>query len=335
MRPMLAVPAAVPGVPPAGPEWVHEVKWDGVRVLAEVTGGSVRLMNRTEGDITGGYPEIVATVGGLPDVLLDGEVVAFDDSGRPTLQAIAHRMHVRDPRRTSALSKTRPVSYMVFDLLSLNGTDLTRLPLMERRALLDELGLERVTATHLGQPVWRLSEMHDDGALLADVTAATGLEGVVSKRRSSPYVPGGRSDAWVKVPHRHELVGVIGGWVPETDSPNRLGSVWVGQAADEATFAIAPVLYPLARAGSGLSHASRDDLLQVLREIQTRTCPFDPRPTEPEVRRTTWVEPLLCVQIRYLGSNDGGTLRQPVLRALRPDVLPVDAATAELWDIKG
>lgn len=335
MRPMLAVPSAVPGVPPTGAEWVHEVKWDGVRVLAEVRGGAVRLFNRNEGDITGGYPEIATTAGSLPDVLVDGEVVAFDESGRPTLQAIAHRMHVRDPRRTATYARTTPVTYMVFDLLRLEGRDLTRLPLLERRALLDGLRLEEVTAPHLGRPSWRLSELHDDGELLSEVTRATGLEGVVSKRRTSPYVPGSRSDSWVKVPNRTELVCVIGGWVPETESPNRLGAVWVGFPTDEATFDVAPVLYSLGRAGSGLSHAARDDLLKVLREIESDACPFDPRPPAIETRRTRWVEPLLCVQIRYLGRTEGGTLRQPVLRALRPDVLPVDAATAKVWDLSG
>jgi bifunctional non-homologous end joining protein LigD len=137
------------------------------------------------------------------------------------------------------------------------------------------------------------------------------------------------------VPHRTELVGVIGGWLPETESPGRLGAVWIGHAADEATFEVNPVLYPLARVGSGLGHAARDDLLKVLREIERPTCPFEPRPVGPEVRRTTWVEPILCVQIRYLTTSDNGTLRQPVLRALRPDVSPVDAATAELYEIEG
>ncbi len=335
MRPMLAVPSPVPGVPPTGPEWVHEVKWDGVRVMAEVSGGQVRLTNRTEGEVTAAYPEIVATVGGLPDLLVDGEVVAFDATGRPTLQAIAHRMHVRDRGRTARLAKARPVTYMVFDLLRLQGTELLRVPLAERRHLLDGLGLDEVTLPHLGRPCWRLSELHDDGDLLAQVTRQAELEGVMSKRRSSPYVPGARSDDWVKVPHRTELVGVIGGWVPETDNTSRLGSVWLGHATDEATFATRPVLYPLARVGSGLSHAQRDDLLQVLREIETPTCPFDPRPDAPEVRRTTWVEPLLCVQIRYLGRSESGTLRQPVLRALRPDVLPVDAAYADLLEVEG
>ncbi len=336
MRPMLAVPANPPGVPPAGDGWVHEVKWDGVRLLAETRDGAVRLTNRSEIDVTAAYPEIVATVGGLPDgILVDGEVIALDATGRPTLQAIASRMHVRDPLRTSKLSMSKPVTYMVFDLLRLGGEDLTRRPLVERRQLLESLDIPGVTLPHLGRGVWQVSELHDDGLALAQATKAADLEGVMSKRRDSLYVPGGRSDAWVKVPHRIELVGVIGGWVPETESPSRLGSVWIGHAADEATFDVNPVLYPLARVGSGLGHAARDDLLKVLREIERPTCPFEPRPVGAQVRRTTWVEPILCVQIRYLTISDNGTLRQPVLRALRPDVSPVDAATAELYEIEG
>src|SRR5450759_1385242 len=116
MRPMLAVPANPPGVPPAGDQWVHEVKWDGVRLLAETRDGAVRLTNRSEIDVTAAYPEIVATVGGLPDgIIVAGEVLALDATGRPTLQAIASRMHVRDPLRTCirdaiACSVGRPVA---------------------------------------------------------------------------------------------------------------------------------------------------------------------------------------------------------------------------------
>lgn len=334
MRPMLAVPASPPGVPPAGDAWVHEVKWDGVRLLAETRGGGVRLTNRNEIDVTAAYPEIAATVGDLPDeALFDGEVIALDATGRPTLQAIASRMHVRDPARTAKLAVSRPVTYMVFDLLRVGGQDVMRRPLSERRRLLESLDLPGVTRAHLGRQVWQVSEQHDDGLALSHATKEADLEGVVSKRRESLYVPGVRSESWVKVPNRTEFVAIIGGWIPETESPNRLGALWVGQAADEATFESRPVLYPLGRVGSGLGHAQRDDLLEVLREIERPTCPFEPAPVGPEARRTRWVEPMLCVQVRYLSITENGTLRQPVIRALRPDVAPVDAATAELYEL--
>ncbi len=322
MRPMLAVDAAEPGVPPSGPEWVHEVKWDGVRVMAETSERSLRLTNRNGGDVTVAYPEVVASGGDLPtDLILDGEIVAFDADGRPTLQAIAHRMHVRDPRRIRTLAHTRPVSYVVFDLLRLDGQDLVHLPLWERRSALDSIDLQSVTSLHLGRPCWQVSPLHDDGDLLATATQLSGLEGVMSKRRASPYRPGVRSPDWVKVPHRTEIVCVIGGWVPQTENPRHLGSLWVG--LPDATG-----LTPLGRVGSGLSHAVRDDLLRVLRDIERPDCPFDPAPSGPLARGVRWVEPLLCVQVRHLGRTEAGLLRQPALRALRPDVMPTEAASA-------
>ena len=130
-----------------------------------------------------------------------------------------------------------------------------------------------------------------------------------------------------------ELVAVIGGWVPESGDDRRLGSVWIGHATDEETFDADPVLYPLGRVGSGLSHGERDALLAVLRDTERADAPFAPLPEGPELRRTRWVEPLLCVQVRYLTVSAAGVLRQPVLRALRPDVRPVEAATAPLLDV--
>lgn len=325
---MLAVPSAQPGVPPSGPEWHHEVKWDGIRLLAETRAGELRLTNRNEIDVTVAYPELTRLATGLPaDVLVDGEVVALE-GGKPSFARIASRMHVRDERRAARAAQSLPVTYMVFDLLRLDGAELLRLPLTQRRELLTELDLPQLGAS------WQVPPAYDDGETLAAATAAQGLEGVVSKRLTSTYQPGVRSIDWIKAPHRTELVGVIGGWVPETDSPNRLGSVWIGHPHDEETFDETGILYPIARVGSGLPHDQRDALLSVLRQIERPTCPFVPPPAGPEVRRTTWVEPIVCVQVRHLGRSDSGVLRQPVLRALRPDVTPLQAPTAELIQLE-
>lgn len=323
---MLATPSSQPGVPPSGPGWQHEVKWDGLRVLADVSVEGLRLTNRNEVDVTTAYPELTALVGQLPpDVLLDGEVVALDSAGRPSFSLIASRFHLRDGKALRA-SQAIGVTYMVFDVLRLDGRPLLSSPLTERRTLLDALPLPAP---------WHVTEAYEDGPALASATAAQDLEGVVSKRLASVYRPGVRSPDWVKVPHRKELVGVIGGWTPETESDERLGAVWIGHPTDEATFDADPVLYPIARAGSGLSHAQRDALVAVLRTIGRPTCPFSPPPPAAETRRTTWVEPVLCVQVRYLGVTEAGLLRQPVLRALRPDVVPLDAPRASLVTVHG
>lgn len=317
MRPMLATPTSTPGIPPAGEGWVHEIKWDGVRALAETRGGELRLFNRNEGEISVAYPEIVAGAEGLPDgLILDGELIALNAEGVPSFHAIAPRMHVRSAERAARWAAERPVSYVVFDILRADGADLTGLPLMERRGFLGELRMSRG---------WQISDLHTDGAALAHATREAGLEGVVSKRAMSRYVPGARSTEWIKTPHRTELVGVIGGWIPEAGNDKRLGAVWIGHPVDEATFSQSPVLYSLGRAGSGLSHAEKDTLLEVLRTIERPTPPFSPAPNDPVSRRARWVEPVLCVQVRYLNVTPDGVLRQPVLVQLRPEVSPTEA----------
>lgn len=321
---MLAVPTPTPGIPPSGPEWIHEIKWDGVRALAETRGGRLHLFNRTGGDITLAYPEVVEGAVGLPDgLVLDGELIAIDpDLGVPQLHAVVPRVHVRDHAEALQLAGERPATFVVFDILRVDGQDITRLAHNERRALLEQLDLDR--------PCWHLSETFDDADTVVELTREQGLEGVMSKRRSSPYLAGSRSSDWIKTPHRDELVAVIGGWIPEAGDERRLGALWIGHAADEATFDTDPVLYPLGRVGSGLSQRDRDALLVVLHGTVRDTPPFDPVPQGPDARRSHWVEPLLCVHVRYLNISAGGLLRQPVMRRLRPDVDPVAAATAEL-----
>ena len=335
MEPMLATHSPTGRIPP-GEQWVHEVKWDGIRLMADVRSGELRLTNRRGIDVTVAYPEL-GWAGGMPeDVLLDGEVVAVNPDGTSNLKAIAPRIHLRDPKRIAQIAATRPVQYMVFDVLRLESRDLTRLPLGERRELLEGVGLEANGSS------WQVPPQYDDGELLSQVTLEAGLEGVISKRRDSPYLPGTRSTNWLKVPHRTEFVGVIGGWVPETENPKRLGALWIGHPHDEESFPTDGLLYPITRAGSGLSSAVRDELLGVLTSIEVDACPFVPRPTGPELKRAHWVEPILCIQVRFLGqpgsfsidnaasAPEAGQLRQPVLRRLRPDVTPLEAPYVEV-----
>ncbi len=140
MRPMLATPALHPGVPPSGPGWLHEVKWDGIRVVADLRDGGLKLFSRNETDVTVSYPEVASMAAALADAQLDGEVVALVD-GVPSFAALAERMHVRDARRAAQLAAQMPVTYIAFDLLRLYGVDLTGRPVEERRASLERLEL--------------------------------------------------------------------------------------------------------------------------------------------------------------------------------------------------
>ena len=175
MRPMLAT---VADRVPTGDAWVHEVKWDGMRVLVDVRDGVVTVWSRNERDVTAAYPELEEIGRDYDDMLLDGEVVALD-GGRPSFHALTERMHVADRRRAQRLAATRPVTLMVFDLLRLFGSDLTAQPWSARRALLDRLDLSGRN--------WQVPEVYEDGPQLLAATKEQGLEGIVSKRRTAPY----------------------------------------------------------------------------------------------------------------------------------------------------
>src|SRR4051794_7478480 len=177
MRPMLATKGTHV---PRGAEWLHEVKWDGMRVLVDVNQGRLSIRSRNEKDATVAFPELHGLADLGRDVLLDGEVVAFLD-GIPTFGALADRLHVGNAMRARLLSESNPVTLLVFDLLRLDGEDVTGLPLTERRVLLEGLGLLDVH--------WQVPATYDDGEMLLEATAQQGLEGIVSKKRSSRYVP--------------------------------------------------------------------------------------------------------------------------------------------------
>lgn len=302
MQPMLATPTPVPGRLPDGPQWLFEVKWDGVRILADTTAAPVRLVGRQGRDAALAYPEL-GVLAARPGLVLDGEVLAMRE-GVPSFPALAERMHVRDPTRAAALARTSPVSYLVFDLLVLDGVDVTRRPLTQRRELLAGLDLP--------EPA-RLSPVYDDGGLLWEATRAQGLEGVVAKRRSSTYQPGRRSSDWVKAVHHATRTALVGGWRPETTGSGRLGAVLLG--APDAGGA----LRFLGRAGSGVTGLLARDLTELLRPLERATSPFaDPLPPL-DARGTVWVEPRVVLDIRYLVRTPSGRLRQPVVRGRRDD----------------
>ena len=307
MRPMLASAGTVI---PRGPEWVHEIKWDGMRVLAEVTGGRLRLSTRNENDVTSSFPELSTLAGpGMPDdMLLDGEVVALD-AGLPSFSALSERMHVSNDRRARRLAVSRPVTFMAFDLLRLDGVDLTSEPLARRRAALERIGL--------AGPHAQVPPTYDDGVALQTATLDQGLEGVVSKRLSSRYSPGRRSHDWLKFPHRTSRSVVIGGWRLETDSARRLGAVLVGRPTPRG-------LAYLGRVGSGLAGKEQERVLRALEGRSVDTSPFADEVPPVDAQGTQWVRPEVVIEVQSLGLSGQGRLRQPAYRGLRPDLSPDD-----------
>lgn len=307
MRPMLASAGTVI---PGGPEWVHEIKWDGMRVLTDVTGGRLRLSSRNENDVTASFPELSTLAGpGMPDdVLLDGEVVVLQ-AGLPSFSALAERIHVSSDRRARRLAASQPVTYLAFDLLRLDGVDLTAQPLERRRAALEAIGLSG--------PHAQVPPTYDDGLALQTATLEQGLEGVVSKRLSSRYSPGRRSPDWLKFPHRTSRSVVIGGWRLETDSADRLGAVLVGRPTPQG-------LAYLGRVGSGLAGREQERVLAALRAIGVDTSPFADTVPAVDAQGTRWVRPEVVMDVQSLGLSAQGRLRQPAYRGLRPDLSPDD-----------
>jgi bifunctional non-homologous end joining protein LigD len=305
VRPMLATPLAAGRSLPTGPEWAFEVKWDGVRALADTRGGTLRLLSRSEREITAAYPELA----GLVDVqgaLLDGEIVAMSQ-GRPSFGALAERMHVQDRARARRLAEHAPVSYVVFDVLALYGVDLLRLPLSERRETLERLTLP---------PRCILSPLYDDGAALWGATLRQGLEGVVAKHRASLYRPGERSPDWLKAAHRRTRTALVVGWRPETSGSGRIGAVLLA-APDETGR-----LRYLGRAGSGLTESFAAELRRRLAPLAVPGSPVAEDVPPVDARGTTWCEPQVVLDVAYLTRTPGGRLRHPVLRGIREDATP-------------
>src|SRR3954447_2476424 len=209
---------------PAGDNWAFEVKWDGVRAIAYADGGRLRLPSRRTTSITARYPELreLGRAVGAHEAVLDGEVVAFDEGGRPSFQLLQRRMHLTSESLVRRLAQSVPVVYIIFDLLFLDGRSTLELTYEQRRKLLLELNLNgpagQTPAHHVGE----------GGALLA-ASRAQGLEGIVAKRLDCPYTPGRRSSGWIKVKNVHRASLVVGGWLPgEGGRTGRLGALCVG-----------------------------------------------------------------------------------------------------------
>lgn len=304
---MLARTATMPADQEA---WSFEVKWDGVRAIVRAAPDRFELRSRADNDITAGYPELAGLQAALGEhrAVLDGEIIAFDDHGRPSFQALQERMHVRG-RELPRLVERRPVTLMLFDLLWLDGEPLTEMTYDERRARLEALDLDG--------PHWQTPAAHPgQGHELFAATAEQGLEGVIAKRRDSRYVPGGRSDAWLKVKHRRRQEFVVGGWLPGKGARRgTLGSLQLGVHDGDGRLRYAGGV------GTGFDHDTLDRLHAALSAAERKTSPFDGR--QPP-RGTRFATPKMVVEVRFADWTDEGSVRQAAYLGVRDDRDPTD-----------
>jgi bifunctional non-homologous end joining protein LigD len=301
---------ATTGDLPVGPGWAYELKWDGVRALATIHDGTLKLHARSGAEITLAYPELAPLAVLVPDALLDGEIVVLDPDGRPSFTALAERMHVRERARAARLAATVPVTYLVFDLLRLDGTDLTDRPWSVRRELLDSLDLNG--------PRWLVPPYFLDGAATLAAARENRLEGVVAKRISSVYRPGIRSPDWIK--HKAEATAefVIGGFRPGVRT---LGALLVGVPGPDG-------LLFRGRVGGGISAANERNLLETLRPLAVPVSPFATALPREDAKDATWVRPEQVVELKYGQRTPDGRLRFPRFLRLRPDLTPAEVSDA-------
>ena len=287
-----------------------EVKWDGIRTLLFCDHGHLSLQGRRFSDFTSRYPEVreLGRALGARRIVLDGEVVAFDEQGRPSFERLQSRMHLASDSAVKRRMRDLPVTYVIFDLLYLDGRRTLPLSYEDRRSVLDELGLEG--------PAWRTPAYHrGEGSALLAATEKLGIEGVVAKRLDSPYEPGRRSTGWIKVKNVHTQDVVVGGWTPgEGGRGSTLGALAVG-VIEEGRLVYA------GKVGTGFTESTLALLTRELAPLKRPDSPFDGR--QPP-KGTVFVEPRLVASVEFREWTRAGTLRAPSFKGLRADAEPQD-----------
>jgi bifunctional non-homologous end joining protein LigD len=292
--------------------WGYEVKWDGIRALLFIDHGHITLQGRNFSDFTPRYPELrdLARELGACRIVLDGEVVALDEEGRPSFERLQSRMHLASESAVRRRMRDIPATYVIFDLLYLNGHTTTGLPYSERRRLLRDLELQG--------PYWRTPAHHEgDGAAVLEATKELGVEGIVAKKLDAVYEPGRRSPCWLKIKNVRTQEVVIGGYAPgEGKRRGRLGALAVGYYEDGK-------LRYAGKVGTGFSEQTLGILSKQLTSLEQEESPFQGR--QPP-RDTIFVEPRLVAHVEFREWTKSGTLRAPSFKGLRPDVDPAEVS---------
>lgn len=304
---------------PSG-NYAYEVKWDGVRAIAYIEGKSLRLLSRNNLDITASYPELKGILRQFPaqNAILDGEIIALNDDSIPDFQRLQHRMHVRDAIASQALSRSSPVTYMIFDMLFLNSNSLLDTRYFERR--------ERLLALNLTGAHWTTPEhfLGDPGPFF-EATRTMGIEGVMAKRCDSLYLPGKRTDAWLKIKHVRKQEFVVAGWQDGQGArkgvPGALLLGYYDATPAEARRRKQPQrLVYAGKVGTGFSLRVLDGIQARLRKHVLEVNPFEVDP--PRERGTHFARPELVAEVQFSSWTGTHMLRHASFQGLRDDKAP-------------
>ena len=303
---------------PAGPGWLFEIKYDGVRVLAERDGETVALYGRNGDAISARYPEVLRALRALPvsRFVIDGEIVALHEDGRPSFQRLQSRMHLTRADDIEAARAAVPVTGIFFDCLALEGRDLRRRPLLERKQCLELLVPARGVVRYCEHVV-------KDGAAFHEAVGSLGLEGIVAKRGASAYA-GGRSRDWIKVkcPRRQEFV--IGGYTVPQGSRGYFGALHLGLYEDDR-------LVYVSKVGTGFDGRTLADIARRLAPLARPTSPF--AAGSPTGRGHRWVEPRLVCEVRFTDWTADGGIRHPTFLGLRDDRRPEECRREQPFEL--
>ncbi|TME47418.1 MAG: hypothetical protein E6I56_04030 [Chloroflexi bacterium] len=300
LRPMLAMPAAEPF---DSRDYVFDVAWDGVRALASIDGGQVRLWGRDLTDLTDRYPEAQALLDLAPDsTMVDGELIVSDEEGRPDRVSLDARQHALTPDAVKRAAEAHPVTYVVYDLLYLRGRSVMKDPLERRRPRM-------FGAIRSARRIYVVEPVAEDGLALFDAAREKGLEGVIAKRYDSPYRAGQRHPDWLQIDAARQQDFAVLGFVPQAGD-HLLEALIVG-TYDGRTF------QPAGRVVGGFDRATSIRLRKSLDALPPAPPPDDPRWADD---RTCWVKPQTVVNVKFSEWDRQGQLRFPIFNALKPEV---------------
>jgi bifunctional non-homologous end joining protein LigD len=289
------------------PNWLFEIKWDGVRALAWIEKGKLTLRARSGSDITAQYPELAglqAAFSGKSGIL-DGEIATLDERGRSDFEKLQERMHVRNPAQK--LIAQYPVVYFAFDLIYCDGYDLRGVALLERKQLLQKL-------LHSSERIRFSDHQVEHGKELLEMAKQNELEGIIAKRIDSRYVSE-RSANWLKLKTSKTLNAVVGGWTAARGAGLPFGSLLLGWYEGKS-------LKFIGHAGSGFNAQTHDELARKMKGLETSKCPFEKVPETNE--KATWVTPRLVARVKFGGFTGEERLRHPVFLGLREDAKAED-----------
>jgi bifunctional non-homologous end joining protein LigD len=296
--------------PPTAGDWIYELKFDGIRLIAVRSGKKVSLLSRNKNELTGRFPEIVEAVKSLParECVIDGEVVALDEEGRSSFQLLQAR---------EMEGRKSPVYFYAFDLLQLDGKSLIGLPLEARKNVLEKL------CADAGDPIRYSGVIGGDAKALLDEVKHRGLEGIVGKQRTSVYEPGRRSGAWIKLKCANKQEFVVGGYTPPQGARKHFGAILVGYYENKR-------LVFAGKVGTGFTTEWLSVLHKKFRAEERSDCPFVDLPSKQNgqwvqgitpsmMRKMHWVKPVFVCEIKFAEWTRDGKLRAPVFLGLRED----------------